>query len=157
MSMLSRENVFTHDPTDSTYPIAEATATATGVFSQEIEVQDVAGVDHGIGLPPLYVWASIAETYNNLTDLTITIRTSDTAPAGTPGTGTTLLSRTVVLADLEVGDPLILKPTDLPEGCQKYIWAEWAVSGTLPTTGKVTVAITRDKGSWYAYPAHTGR
>lgn len=83
---------------------------------------------------PLLV--QITEAFNNLTSLTINISTG-----ATTALGTTVISQTILLADLVVGKQIALDvlPKDITE---RYLGIEYVVTGTAPTTGKVTAGIT---------------
>ena len=78
----------------------------------------------------------MTEAFNNLTSLDIAIQTdSDSAF----GTAKTLATVTVPLADLKAGYQLPV--ITLPQGCKRYLRLSYTVTGTAPTTGKVTAGI----------------
>lgn len=80
--------------------------------------------------------AQVTEDFNNLTSLEIIISTG-----ATTALGTTIISETVLLADLVAGKQMVLEvlPNQLTE---RYLGIEYVVVGTAPTTGKVTTGIT---------------
>lgn len=82
---------------------------------------------------PLLV--QVTEAFNNLTSLEIKISTG-----ATTALGTTVISQTILLADLTVGKQISLDvlPNDITE---RYLGIEYVVTGTAPTTGKVTAGI----------------
>lgn len=78
----------------------------------------------------------VVEGFNNLTSLAIAIQTDDNSAFGSPKT---LATVTVSAADLVAGYQLPI--ITLPQGCQRYLRLNYTVTGTAPTTGKVTAAI----------------
>jgi len=86
----------------------------------------------GAGIPLLI---QVTEDFNNLTSLKITI-----SKGATTALGTEIASRTVLLADLVAGYqfPVNVLPKDAD---LRYLGVEYTVTGTAPTTGKVTAGI----------------
>lgn len=82
------------------------------------------------------VLVQVTEDFDNLTSLEIKISTGATVALGT-----TVLSQTILLADLKVGKQVSFDvlPNDIKE---RYLGIEYVVVGTAPTTGKVTAGIT---------------
>lgn len=78
----------------------------------------------------------VTEAFNNLTSLEIKISTG-----ATTALGTNVISKTILLADLTVGKqfPIEVLPNEITE---RYLGIEYVVTGTAPTTGKVTAGIT---------------
>ena len=78
----------------------------------------------------------VTEDFNNLTSLTVAIETGSTASLGT-----VVLSQTILLADLKAGKQMSLDclPNDISE---QYVGVRYTVTGTAPTTGKITAGIT---------------
>lgn len=78
----------------------------------------------------------IVEAFNNLTSLTIELQTDDSSAFGSPRS---LYSVVVPLADLKLGyqAPVIT----LPQKTKRYLRMNYTVTGTAPTTGKVTAGI----------------
>lgn len=81
------------------------------------------------------VLVQVTEAFNNLTSLEIKISTG-----ATTALGTTVISQTILLAGLTVGKQIALEvlPNDITE---RYLGIEYVVTGTAPTTGKVTAGI----------------
>nr|HDI1733835.1 hypothetical protein [Klebsiella pneumoniae] len=79
----------------------------------------------------------VVEGFNNLTSLTVTVQTDDNS---TFSSAADVLSMTIPLASLVLGykSPVIT----LPMKMERYIRLNYTVTGTAPTTGKVTAGIT---------------
>mgnify|MGYP003572050078 CR=1 FL=1 len=105
----------------------------------------VAGTPYGAAAPlnqdvgkgskvPLLV--QVTEAFDNLTSLEIKVSTGSTNALGT-----TIVSQTILLADLVVGKQISIDV--LPNGItERYLGIEYVVTGTAPTTGKITAGIT---------------
>ena len=78
----------------------------------------------------------VVEAFNTLTSLTVTVQTDDNAAFSTP---TDVISLVIPQASLTVGykTPVIT----LPMKMERYIRLNYTVTGTAPTTGKVTAGI----------------
>lgn len=78
----------------------------------------------------------VTEDFNNLTSLTVNVSTG-----ATTALGTTIVSQTILAADLLAGKQISIDvlPNDITE---RYLGIEYVVTGTAPTTGKVTAGIT---------------
>ncbi|EPL2254531.1 Bbp16 family capsid cement protein [Klebsiella pneumoniae] len=79
----------------------------------------------------------VVEGFNNLTSLTVTVQTDDNSAFSSAAD---VLSMTIPLASLLLGykSPVIT----LPMKMERYIRLNYTVTGTAPTTGKVTAGIT---------------
>ncbi|HCQ8627385.1 TPA: hypothetical protein OME93_001351 [Klebsiella pneumoniae] len=79
----------------------------------------------------------VVEGFNNLTSLTVTVQTDDNSAFSSAAD---VLSMTNPLASLVLGykSPVIT----LPMKMERYIRLNYTVTGTAPTTGKVTAGIT---------------
>ena len=79
----------------------------------------------------------VVEGLNNLTSLTVTVQTDDNSAFSSAAD---VLSMTIPLASLVLGykSPVIT----LPMKMERYIRLNYTVTGTAPTTGKVTAGIT---------------
>ena len=79
----------------------------------------------------------VVEGFNNLTSLTVTVQTDDNSAFSSAAD---VLSMTIPLASLVLGykSPVIT----LPMKRERYIRLNYTVTGTAPTTGKVTAGIT---------------
>lgn len=98
--------------------------------------------DIGIGSDvPLHV--SVNETFNNLTSLQVLVQTSpDNA------TWTTIMGgKVVAAADLVTGYKFDV-PYELPRGTNaRYVRLYYDVTGTAPTTGKITAGVVAGRHS----------
>lgn len=79
----------------------------------------------------------VVEAFNNLTSLTVTVQTDDNSAFSSAAD---VLTMTIPLASLVLGykSPVIT----LPMKMERYIRLNYTVTGTSPTTGKVTAGIT---------------
>ncbi|EOJ3240777.1 Bbp16 family capsid cement protein [Klebsiella pneumoniae] len=79
----------------------------------------------------------VVEGFNSLTSLTVTVQTDDNSAFSSAAD---VLSMTIPLASLVLGykSPVIT----LPMKMERYIRLKYTVTGTAPTTGKVTAGIT---------------
>lgn len=79
----------------------------------------------------------VVEGFNNLTSLNVTVQTDDNSAFSSAAD---VLSMTIPLASLVLGykSPVIT----LPMKMERYIRLNYTVTGTAPTTGKVTAGIT---------------
>ncbi|SYE15258.1 Uncharacterised protein [Klebsiella pneumoniae] len=107
-----------------------ATAASTNVIDTGIN-KDVGKY----GDIPLLI--QVVEGFNNLTSLTVTVQTDDNSAFSSAAD---VLSMTIPLASLVLGykSPVIT----LPMKMERYIRLNYTVTGTAPTTGKVTAGIT---------------
>lgn len=78
----------------------------------------------------------VVEGFNNLTSLNVTVQTDDNSAFSSAAD---VLSMTIPLASLVLGykSPVIT----LPMKMERYIRLNYTVTGTAPTTGKVTAGI----------------
>jgi hypothetical protein len=95
------------------------------------------GNDVGPG-EPVPIEVMVTEDFNNLTSMAVQLQIdSDSAF----GTAETVYSETILQADLVVGKNIAMMY--LPEGTDKrYLRVNYEVTGTAPTTGKVTAGIS---------------
>ena len=93
--------------------------------------------DIGKGQPiPLRI--QVVETFNNLTSMTFALQTDDNEAFASPKT--VWVSGSIVLADLKAGYVQI--PEWIPRGTnERYMRVYYDITGTAPTTGKVTAGI----------------
>lgn len=102
--------------------------------------------DIGIGARvPLHV--SVVETFNNLTSLQVQVQTSpDNA------TWTTILGGAVVPAASLVAGHQFDVPYEFPEGTKaRYVRLNYDVTGTAPTTGKITAGAVMARQTNHTY------
>lgn len=78
----------------------------------------------------------VVEAFNTLTSLTIEMQTDDNSAFSSPRI---LFSIVVPLADLKLGyqTPIIT----LPQKTERFLRLNYTVTGTAPTTGKVTAGV----------------
>lgn len=85
---------------------------------------------------PLLV--QVVEAFNNLTSLTFALQVDGDEAFGSPKT---VWSQVVVLADLKAGKVVV--PEYIPRGAdEQFMSLLYTVTGTAPTTGKVTAGVT---------------
>lgn len=78
---------------------------------------------------------NVTEAFNNLTSLAVQLQVDDNSGFASPRT---VCERTYALADLTAGKQLPF-PDDIPEGVnERYMRLYFDVTGTAPTTGKIT-------------------
>ncbi|QNQ08317.1 Bbp16 family capsid cement protein [Sphingomonas alpina] len=83
---------------------------------------------------------TVAESFNNLTSLTITVETDDNA--GFASAKTVWTSPAYAVADLAAGAKLLL-PDSIPLGTdERYARLKYTVAGAAPTLGKITAGVT---------------
>lgn len=106
-----------------------------GVAGTPYDAAAALNQDVGKGNPVCFL-VQVTEDFDNLTSLEIKVSTGATASLGT-----TVISKTVLLADLVAGYqfPVQVLPNEITE---RYLGIEYVVVGTAPTTGKVTAGIT---------------
>lgn len=93
--------------------------------------------DIGAG-KPLPIRIQIVEAFNNLTSLTVALQVDEDELFGSPKT---VESVVVPLADLGLG-AFVNEIYYVPRGTdERYVRLNYTVTGTAPTTGKVTAGI----------------
>jgi hypothetical protein len=81
---------------------------------------------------------NVVEAFNNLTSLTVALQSDDNSSFSSP---TEICTRTYALAEINAVKKLNF-PARLPEGTnERYLRLNFTVTGTAPTTGKVTAMI----------------
>jgi hypothetical protein len=107
---------------------------ATGTpYRQTQLVRDIGG-----GERP-FLSIAVVETFNNLTSLNITVQVDDNTAFSSPRT--VARSPEYLLAELAVGKTYVL-PDHLPRGTnERYVRLFYDITGTAPTTGKITAGI----------------
>lgn len=114
--------------------------TATAGSTNTIDLGPIAtGITRDIGKGtkiPLLI--QVVEAFNNLTSLTIALQTDDNTGFSSPKT---VWSSTVALADLIAG--AVVVPEYVERGTnERYMRLNYTVTGTAPTTGKITAGVT---------------
>ncbi|MFC5757373.1 MULTISPECIES: Bbp16 family capsid cement protein [unclassified Rhizobium] len=114
--------------------------TATGPSTNVIHLGPVrAGITRDIGKgEPIPFLIQVVEGFNNLTSLAVTIQTDDNEAFASPKA---VLTTTLGLADLKAGR--IIPPSHIPHGTDEaYLRLLYTVTGTAPTTGRITAGFT---------------
>ncbi|ARB21543.1 Bbp16 family capsid cement protein [Klebsiella sp. K794] len=108
--------------------------TATAASTNVIDTGSAKDVGKYGDIPLLI---QVVEAFNNLTSLTVTVQTDDNSAFSSAAD---VLTMTIPLASLVLGykSPVIT----LPMKMERYIRLNYTVTGTAPTTGKVTAGIT---------------
>lgn len=114
--------------------------TATAVSTNGISLLPTAtGVVRDIGKGeriPLLI--QVVEAFNNLTSLAVSLEVDDNSAFSSPKT---VWSTTVLLANLTAGRVFV--PEYIPRGTDEaYMQVRYTVTGTAPSTGKVTAGVT---------------
>ncbi|QND53464.1 hypothetical protein HB779_17395 [Phyllobacterium sp. 628] len=80
----------------------------------------------------------VVEAFNNLTSLGVALQVDDNSAFSS---AKTVWSQTVVLADLKAGKVVV--PEYITRGTdEQFLRLNYTVTGTAPTTGKVTAGVT---------------
>ena len=114
--------------------------TATGPSTNVINLGPIkAGLTRDIGKgEPIPFLMQVVESFNNLTSLAVTIQTDDNEAFSSPKA---VITTTLNLADLKAGK--IIPPSHIPRGKDElYLRLLYTVTGTAPTTGKITAGFT---------------
>ena len=114
--------------------------TATAASTNVIDLGPIAtGIVRDIGKgtqTPLLI--QVVESFNNLTSLTVALQTDDNEAFSS---AKTVWSEVIVLASLTAG--FVAIPEFIPRGTnERYMRLNYTVTGTAPTTGKITAGIT---------------
>jgi hypothetical protein len=123
LSILDRMNLFSN----------EQAITASAASTDVIDLSGTRDVGRG---EPLYVLVQVMQAFDNLTSLTIALQTSSTENFASP---VQLTTRTVALASLTAGATFSIGPVS--GGTLRYVRLYYTVTGTNPTTGKITAGI----------------
>ncbi|MGO4193825.1 Bbp16 family capsid cement protein [Rhizobium sp. YAF28] len=114
--------------------------TATGPSTNVINLGPIkTGLTRDIGKgEPIPFLMQVVEGFNNLTSLAVTIQTDDNEAFASPKA---VITTTLTLADLKAGK--IIPPSHIPRGTDElYLRLLYTVTGTAPTTGKITAGFT---------------
>ncbi|RWF70081.1 MAG: hypothetical protein EOQ34_19865 [Mesorhizobium sp.] len=113
--------------------------TATAASTNTIDLGPIAtGIVRDIGKgKPIPLRIQVVEAFNNLTSLTVALQTDDNTGFAS---AKTVWSQVVVLADLIAGKVIV--PEWIPRGTdERYMRLNYTVTGTAPTTGKITAGV----------------
>lgn len=107
--------------------------TASAASTDVIDRGDQKDVGKAGDIPLL---VQVVEAFNTLTSLTIELQADDNSAFSSPRS---LFTTVVPLADLKLGYqvPVIT----LPQKTERYLRMNYTVTGTAPTTGKITAGI----------------
>lgn len=109
----------------------EQKITATAASAKKVDT-----IDGGAEYSNLWVVVLVKEAFNTATSLTLSLRQAD---AEGMGSADTLVSTVVPLADLKAGAAFGFR---LPLFNKRYLDMNYTVTGSNPTTGKITAFIT---------------
>ena len=108
--------------------------TATAASTNVIDLGKDRAVSFGT---PVSLLVRIKESFNTLTSLKIAVETCASSAFGSP---TELASSTVLLANLTKG--ALIPMTFMPAGNKGYVRLKYTVSGSNPSTGKISAYLT---------------
>lgn len=86
---------------------------------------------------PIPLLAMVKEDFNNLTSLKVAVETDSTDEFNSP---VELASSTVLLANLKRGKMIPI--SFMPAGNKGFVRLKYTVTGTAPTTGKISAYLT---------------
>ncbi|MBY3038929.1 Bbp16 family capsid cement protein [Rhizobium laguerreae] len=114
--------------------------TATAASTHTLDLGPIAtGMVRDVGKgKPIPFRLQVVEAFNNLTSLTIDLQTDDNSGFAS---AKSVWSQTILLANLTAGK--VVLPEYLPRGTdERYVRLNYTVTGTAPTTGKITAGVT---------------
>lgn len=130
---------------DSQLQFSEQQAiTTTAASSDIIDLGKNREIAFGTPVPLMII---VNEDFNNLTSLKIAVETSENKEMSSVSE---LASVSVLLADLKKGKYIPLN--FMPAGNKGYVQLKYTVTGTTPTTGKITASLT--DAVPYGYHSH---
>jgi hypothetical protein len=91
----------------------------------------------------LDIFARVTEAFNNLTSLGIKLQTATDAAFTTPVDLPAQETITLASGGLAINKEVLR--TLLPKGCLRYVRLYYTVTGTAPTTGKITAGLVLDR------------
>jgi hypothetical protein len=124
MSFLDRQNLFSSDQ------VITASANSTDVIDLGSGSRDVGAGETNS------VLVQVTEAFNNLTSLTVTLQTASTENFVSP---VQLTAGTIALASLIAGAKFSIGA--VPRGTLRYLRLAYTVTGSTPTTGKITAGM----------------
>jgi hypothetical protein len=137
-SMFSDKQAITADAASTN--VIDLGAPETPLFAKAPISQDVG---KGRAIP---VHIQVVETFNNLTNVVVSLQVDNDVAFGSPKT---VSSVTVLLADLKAGKRI--PPFYIPEGVdERYVRLFYDITGTAPTTGKITAGLVFGRANWAA-------
>ncbi len=127
---------------DNTTLVSDRQAiTATAASTDQIDLGPIgSGIRRDVGRgAEVDFLIQVVEAFNNLTSLAVAVQVADDTAFST--NLTTVWTRTLTLAELTVGR--IVTPETLLRGTdRRYLRVNYTVTGTAPTTGRITAGIT---------------
>jgi hypothetical protein len=126
VSILDRQNLFSSDQ------VITGSANSTDVLDLGSSRDVGAGETNSVVV-------QVTEAFNNCTSLTVALQTSSTEAFSVP---VQLTAATVVLASLTAGAKFSIGA--IPRGVLKYIRIAYTVTGSAPSTGKITAGVAVD-------------
>ena len=95
---------------------------------------------------PIQIVTQITQAFNNLTSMAVIVQTDNDPAFGSPKV---IQTTTLLLAELVAGKRVA--PFYLPQGItERYIRLFYDITGTAPSTGKVTAGLVFGEGKWSA-------
>lgn len=135
MAILSAQQIFSEDQAIT------ASAASTNIIdlgASGTPYDGAAALSRDIGKSEVPLLIQVTEAFDNLTTLKIAVETDDNSGFSS---ATEVLSATIALADLTAGKQVPFR--FVPQGVnERYVRIYYTVTGTAPTAGKVTAAIT---------------
>lgn len=126
---------------DASLMLSNAQAiTASAASTNVIDLGPIAtGIARDVGKgTPVPLLVQVVEAFNNLTSLAIAAQVDDNSGFASPKT---VWTTTLLLADLIAGK--INVPEFITRGTdERYLRLNYTVTGTAPTTGKITAVVT---------------
>jgi hypothetical protein len=117
-------------------------AQAITATAASANVLDMGSADAGKSQPEgLSIFAKIDEAFNNLTSLNIKLQTATDAAFSSPVD--LPISATPLLAALTLNSVQLRTP--LPIGCLRFLRLYYTVTGTAPSTGKITAGLVLEQ------------
>lgn len=133
--LLSENQAITADAASTN--VIDLGATGTPYGSASALARDIGP---GTGVP---LFVGVTESFDNLTSIAISIQTDDNAGFASPKT--VWGPMTYLLADLAAGARYLL-PDTFPVGTnERYVRLYYDITGTAPTTGKITAGVVADR------------
>jgi len=126
--ILDKHNMFSEDQAIT------ATADSTNVVDLGAAARRIAPGE------PLKLVLRVTEAFNTLTSLTIGVQQDSVEAVSSP---TVLQSVVVPLASLTLGARISM--SFMPRNSERYLQLVYTVTGTNPTTGKITAGIALDE------------
>jgi len=113
----------------------EESAAAITASRASTNVLDLGSADAG-KTEGLEIFARTTEAFNNLTSLGIKLQTATDAAFSSPVDLPAQETITLASGGLAINKEVLRTP--LPKGCLRYVRLYYTVTGTAPTTGKIT-------------------